>query len=125
MNLFCINHGLLLAPLNIEATNQGQTDANEVQTGAEVREGTDEIHQNNKSACQNFRDRYFLTEQGIKFDTADFHNKWIKSINKALLEGGQQMILSPPRHGKTELLIHFVVWLICRNPNIRIMWVIF
>ena len=71
----------------------------------------------------NFRDRYFLTEQGIKFDTADFHNKWIKSINKALLEGGQQMILSPPRHGKTELLIHFVVWLICRNPNIRIMWV--
>ena len=56
----------------------------------------------------NFRDRYFLTEQGIKFDTADFHNKWIKSINKALLEGGQQMILSPPRHGKTELLIHFV-----------------
>ena len=71
----------------------------------------------------NFRDRYFLTEQGIAFETADFHNKWIKSINKALLEGGQQMILSPPRHGKTELLIHFVVWLICRNPNIRIMWV--
>ena len=71
----------------------------------------------------NFRDRYFLTEQGIPFETADFHDKWIKSINKALLDGGQQMILSPPRHGKTELLIHFVVWLICRNPNIRIMWV--
>jgi len=71
----------------------------------------------------NFRDRYFLTEQGVPFETADFHDKWIKAINKALLNGGQQMILSPPRHGKTELLIHFVVWLICRNPNIRIMWV--
>ena len=33
------------------------------------------------------------------------------------------MILSPPRHGKTELLIHFAVWRICKNPNIRIMWV--
>ena len=72
---------------------------------------------------QNFRDRYFLTEQGIPFETAHFHHRWIKSINKALLTGGQQMILSPPRHGKTELLIHFVIWLICRNPNIRIMWV--
>ena len=72
---------------------------------------------------QNFRDRYFLTEQGIPFETANFHHRWIKSINKALLNGGQQMILSPPRHGKTELLIHFVIWLICRNPNIRIMWV--
>jgi len=70
-----------------------------------------------------FRDRYFLTEQGIPFETADFHENWIKSINKALLHGSQQMILSPPRHGKTELLIHFVIWLICRNPNIRIMWV--
>jgi hypothetical protein len=70
-----------------------------------------------------FRDRYFLTEQGVPFETADFHENWIKSINKALLHGGQQMILSPPRHGKTELLIHFVIWLICRNPNIRIMWV--
>jgi hypothetical protein len=33
------------------------------------------------------------------------------------------MILSPPRHGKTDLLIHFVIWLICKNPNIRILWV--
>ena len=72
---------------------------------------------------KNFRDRYFLTELGVPFETAKFHNNWIKSINKALLNGGQQMILSPPRHGKTELLIHFVVWLICRNPNIRILWV--
>jgi|TARA_R100001082_G_scaffold48876_1_gene26385 endogenous inhibitor of DNA gyrase (YacG/DUF329 family) len=70
-----------------------------------------------------FRDRYFLTERGVPFETADFHDNWIKSINKAIEEGGQQMILSPPRHGKTELLIHFAIWQICRNPNVRIMWV--
>jgi len=70
-----------------------------------------------------FRDRYFLTEKGKPFETADFHMNWINSILDAIETGGQQMILSPPRHGKTELLIHFCVWLICKNPNIRIMWV--
>ena len=72
---------------------------------------------------QAFRDMYFQTEKGELFETADFHKAWIDSIIKAIETGGQQMILSPPRHGKTELLIHFVVWLICTNPNIRIMWV--
>ena len=70
-----------------------------------------------------FRNRYFLTEKGIPFETAPFHSNWIKTLNKAIDEGGQQMILSPPRHGKTELLIHFAVWRIMKNPNIRIMWV--
>jgi endogenous inhibitor of DNA gyrase (YacG/DUF329 family) len=70
-----------------------------------------------------FRNRYFLTEKGIPFETAPFHMEWINSLNKAIEEGGQQMILSPPRHGKTELLIHFTIWRIMKNPNIRIMWV--
>jgi hypothetical protein len=89
---------------------------------AESWEISDDAEQSLKDFGE-FRDRYFLTEMGIPFETADFHVNWIKSINKALLTGGQQMILSPPRHGKTELLIHFVIWLIMRNPNIRIMWV--
>jgi|TARA_R110002096_G_scaffold218582_1_gene406691 hypothetical protein len=72
---------------------------------------------------KNFRDRYFKTETGIQYETADFHEKWINSIIKAIDEGGEQMILSPPRHGKTDLLTHFAVWQICKNPNIRIMWV--
>ena len=70
-----------------------------------------------------FRNRYFLTEKGIPFETAPFHKRWINALNKAMDEGGQQMILSPPRHGKTELLIHFAIWRIMKNPNIRIMWV--
>jgi hypothetical protein len=72
---------------------------------------------------EDFRDRYFRTETGEKYETADFHQKWINTILKAIDEGGEQMILSPPRHGKTDLLTHFAVWQICKNPNVRIMWV--
>ena len=72
---------------------------------------------------RNFRDRYFQTETGEPYETPDFHIKWINSILDAIEHGEQQMILSPPRHGKTDLLIHFAVWLICTKPNIRILWV--
>ena len=72
---------------------------------------------------KDFRDRYFKTETGDLYETADFHEGWINSIMDAIKNGGQQMILSPPRHGKTDLLTHFAVWQICKNPNIRIMWV--
>ena len=70
-----------------------------------------------------FRDRYFKTEQGVKYETPDFQDKWVMAIQKNIEEGGNLMILSPPRHGKTELLIHFAIWQICKNPNVRIMWV--
>ena len=72
---------------------------------------------------EDFRDRYFQTETGEIYETADFHQRWIQSILDAIDTGGEQMILSPPRHGKTDLLTHFAIWQICRNPNVRIMWV--
>jgi len=72
---------------------------------------------------RDFRDRYFQTEKGEPYETPEFHIKWINSILDAIENGHQQMILSPPRHGKTDLLIHFAVWLICTKPNIRILWV--
>lgn len=31
-------------------------------------------------------------------------------------------ILAPPRHGKTDLFLHAMIWLMCYNPNIRILW---
>jgi len=70
-----------------------------------------------------FRDMYFETETGDLYETPEFHIRWIESILHAIEHGNQQMILSPPRHGKTDLLIHFAVWLIIQNPNIRILWV--
>jgi predicted nucleic acid-binding Zn ribbon protein len=72
---------------------------------------------------ESFRERYFRTEQGIPYETPAFHKKWIEQIMETIESGNQHMILSPPRHGKTDLLIHFVIWLICNNPNIRILWV--
>lgn len=70
-----------------------------------------------------FRGHYFGLPRGGNYITAPVHRRWIIAMFRALLEGGQQMVLSPPRHGKTDLLIHFSVWLICVWPNVRIMWV--
>ena len=69
-----------------------------------------------------FRDEYFLTEQGKNYETPDFQKKWIGAILDSIQHGKRLMVLSPPRHGKTDLLTHFCVYMICKNPNIRIMW---
>jgi hypothetical protein len=65
---------------------------------------------------------YMALPNGDPWIREDFHKLWIKEILFAIATGGYLQILSPPRHGKTELLTHFVVWLIVRNPNIRIIW---
>jgi len=70
-----------------------------------------------------FRDNYFLTEQGKHYETPDFQKNWIEAIIESILHGKRLMVLSPPRHGKTDLLTHFCVYMICKNPNIRVMWV--
>ncbi len=31
-------------------------------------------------------------------------------------------ILAPPRHGKSDLAAHCIIWLICRDPDVRILW---
>jgi hypothetical protein len=70
-----------------------------------------------------FRATFFMDERGEPYLTPVVHVRWIGAVLEAIQGGRRQLILSPPRHGKTALLIHFAIWLICRNPNIRIMWV--
>jgi len=70
-----------------------------------------------------FRDEFFEVKRHEPYITEEFHRRWIKEVLRSIYTGGKLLILSPPRHGKSELLIHFCVWLILRNPNIRIMWV--
>ena len=36
---------------------------------------------------EDFRNRYFQTETGEQYETADFHKRWIESILKAIDEG--------------------------------------
>jgi len=68
-----------------------------------------------------FSRRYFNLE-GKRPIIKEFHLRWIRSIIEAYATGGKQLILSPPRHGKSETLIRFVIWLVMMDPNIRIGW---
>lgn len=70
-----------------------------------------------------FRPQFFVTAQGEPFETPGFQQKWLAALLESLVTGGRQVILSPPRHGKTELLIHVAEWMIARFPRIRILWI--
>ncbi len=70
-----------------------------------------------------WRDEFFQSQLGESYITKEVHKRWIRAVLKTIYTGGRLLVLSPPRHGKTDLLIHFCVWLICRNPDIRILWV--
>lgn len=74
-----------------------------------------------------FRSRFFHTvdPKGVRisYATPDFQQRWIARIDETIEGGSRLLILSPPRHGKTEMLIHYVIYRICMQPNIRILWV--
>jgi hypothetical protein len=70
-----------------------------------------------------WRDRFFSAGHNLAYITRPMHRKWIRATLRAIYLGERLLILSPPRHGKTDLLVHFCVWLIIRNPDIRILWV--
>ena len=44
--------------------------------------------------------------------------EWIRNPDQLL----SLFLLAPPRHGKSDLAAHVIIWLICRNPDIRIIW---
>jgi hypothetical protein len=75
------------------------------------------------SGFKTFRDTFFEYQPGKPFITRQFHLDWMAEVLRTIYTGGRTMILSPPRHGKSELLVHFCVWLIIRNPDIRILWI--
>ncbi|HEY5727484.1 MAG TPA: hypothetical protein VIV08_02630 [Acidimicrobiia bacterium] len=80
--------------------------------------------------CEAGADAFFTWEErycrlpGDKLYLRDpFHREWVVEMLYAIAVGGYLQILAPPRHGKSQLQVHFCTWLICRNPNIRILWV--
>lgn len=80
---------------------------------------------------ETFRARYFRTIDGEPYVMKDFHLRWVEAFLSAIPEkfggtasrGRQVQVMSPPRLGKTELVAHLCIWLVLRNPNIRILWV--
>lgn len=95
----------------------------ELDAGADLDALVERLLTEAEVAFGEFRAMFFRDERGEAYRTPRVHKRWIRRILRAMLLGRRQLILSPPRHGKTQLLIHFVVWLICRFPNIRIMWI--
>lgn len=70
-----------------------------------------------------FRNTFLTDDQGRDLQRKAFHTLWAKALIRTLLEGGRQQVLSPPRHGKTQLLLAFCLWLIVSWVNVRIGWV--
>jgi len=75
------------------------------------------------AAFSGWRTRFFEDEDGHDYLVPDFQRRWIKAILRAIYNGSRLQILSPPRHGKSQLLIHFCIWEIVRNPNVRVGWI--
>lgn len=107
------------APADEYAAMLGPPEWTEEATGGAFEDFTEEM----VSAFVAFRSRFFMAGPRRPYLTEDFHRRWIRGVLTAIYTGGKMLILSPPRHGKSELLVHFCVWLIVRNPDIRIMWV--
>jgi len=41
----------------------------------------------------------------------------VEVLERMVTDGGQRLIISvPPRHGKTELLLHFIAWVLSQHP---------
>lgn len=58
----------------------------------------------------------------VPYPTPPHQKRWLRAIIRTIINGGKLMILSPPRHGKTELVAHIQCWLICCvSINIRIL----
>jgi hypothetical protein len=70
-----------------------------------------------------FEQAFFRIAGNKPYIRKGFHRRWITETLLAIATGGYLQIMAPPRHGKTELLRNFTVWLICRDLDIRILWV--
>lgn len=68
-----------------------------------------------------FRSKNFLLPNNAPYFTPEFQQRWVAGILLTVISGDRLTILSPPRHGKTELLAHLGAWLLLRNPNFRIL----
>ena len=71
-----------------------------------------------------FQARFFTVgSKQAPFIIKDFHREILKGMIDAYCFGSRLLVLTPPRHGKSELVIRFAAWLIVMYPNIQILWV--
>jgi len=71
-----------------------------------------------------FEHRYFtIGSMQQKFKVYGFHVESVREFIIAHTFATKVLILTPPRHGKSEMVLRFVAWLIIMYPNIQILWV--
>jgi len=77
-----------------------------------------------EKAFWEFEGRFFTVGSRQKpFIIKPFHREIIDGMIRAYAFGSRLLVLTPPRHGKSELVIRFAGWLIVMYPNIQILWV--
>ena len=71
-----------------------------------------------------FEHRYFtIGSRQDTFEIFEFHVESIREFIIAQVFATRVLILTPPRHGKSEMVLRFVAWLIIMFPNIQVLWV--
>ncbi len=71
-----------------------------------------------------FEHRYFtIGSSQAKFEVYPFHVITIREFIIAKVFAEKVLILTPPRHGKSEMVLRFMAWLIIMWPNIQVLWV--
>ncbi len=77
-----------------------------------------------QKAFWKFESRYFtIGSKAEAFIVKRFHRRILKSLIITRVHGERVLILTPPRHGKSEIVLRFVAWLMVMYPNIQILWV--
>lgn len=77
-----------------------------------------------QKAFWKFEHRYFtIGSKAEEFIVKRFHRKILKALIVTRIHGERVLILTPPRHGKSEIVLRFVAWLIVMYPNIQVLWV--
>lgn len=67
---------------------------------------------------KSFCDRYWPDEP-----LQPFHVEWADEITANGEEAGKLLLMASQRHGKTSMLWKYAIWRICRDPDLRILWV--
>ena len=76
------------------------------------------------SAFWLFESAFFTVGSKQKpFIVKPFHREVIDGMIATFAFGSRLLVLTPPRHGKSELMIRFAAWLIVMYPNIQILWI--
>lgn len=70
------------------------------------------------------QDRYFtIGQRETAMVVKDFHREWVYEAVVAFTFGLKVLIIAPPRHGKTEVMMRILVWLFVMFPNFCALWV--